>query len=85
MHRWAKPLLFAFFADGATQNNLSVSFIIPRKRSLLAASTTSCTPTENRGSEACNGEIGDFCGLLWFLFEKNRIKCGENAVFPQQC
>jgi hypothetical protein len=42
------------------------------------------TATENRGFEAHKGKNSDFCGLLWFLFEKNRIKCGENAIFPQE-
>jgi hypothetical protein len=26
----------------------------------------------------------DFYGLSRFLLQKNRIKCGENAVFPQR-
>jgi hypothetical protein len=42
------------------------------------------TPLKTGVPKLSQGERSDSCGLLWFLFEKNRIKGGENAVFPQE-
>lgn len=37
-----------------------------------------------QGFEVRNQGKGCFCGLFWFLNEKNRIKCGYGAIFPQR-
>jgi hypothetical protein len=38
---------------------------------------------ENHGFPTLDAGKGSFCGLSRFLVEKNRIKCGSNAIFPQ--
>ena len=34
---------------------------------------------------SCDGtaSVRDFRGLLWFPYDKTRVKCGDFAVFPQ--
>jgi hypothetical protein len=50
----------------------------------LANSPPLPNPAEIRASHLQNAKKADFCGLLWFLTERNRVKCGCNAVFPQE-
>jgi len=30
-------------------------------------------------------EQGYFCGLFWFIVEKNRIKCAKKLLFHRKC
>jgi hypothetical protein len=83
-----KALLFSLFADGATHEYQSSKFIITRRNRFSSACSHACEgwrkPRKPNASEVTNAKKGVICGLLRFLNEKNRIKCGWNAVFPQE-
>jgi hypothetical protein len=84
----AKALFFSLFTDRTTHKTSAPEFIITRKIDFLWSAGRSARirrkAAENDCPRTASVKKRDFCGLLRFLNEKNRIKCGSNAIFPQE-
>ena len=88
MHRGTESFFLSLFADRATHKLLAPEIIITREIDGLAGpdehSEKWPKAAQKGGSASYDCKKCDICGLSRFLNEKNRIKWGSNAIFPQE-
>jgi hypothetical protein len=88
MHSRTKSFFLSFFTDRTTHKLLAPEIIITREIDCLAGprkhSENGRSCSGGAVSKAVTVKKGDICGLSRFPNEKNRIKWGCNAIFPQE-